>query len=246
MTEIEVFPSPEEVARMVAGELTQRLASVQAQGREPHLALTGGGIARRIYQAVAASTREGAAGSPAVAVDWSRVQFWWGDERYVAADSSDRNDVMARSAFLDAVGADPKKVHPMPADDGSHADLESAAEAYGSELRQAGGERFDVVLLGLGPDGHVASLFPGQPQVHVEDRIAVGVTDSPKPPPQRISLTMPCLNRADEVWFVVSGEEKAEAVARTLAPEGTDSATPARGITASRRWFLDVAAASRI
>ena len=97
-------------------------------------------------------------------------------------------------------------------------------------------------MLGIGPDGHVASLFPGHPQLDVTDRIAVPVTGSPKPPPERISLTFPALNRTHEVWFLVSGDGKADAVARALADEGSVHATPARGITVENAtWFLDTA-----
>jgi 6-phosphogluconolactonase len=104
------------------------------------------------------------------------------------------------------------------------------------------------MMLGVGPDGHVASLFPGFPQLDVDDRIAVGVTDSPKPPPERISLTFDALNRSKSVWFLVSGDEKAPAVARALA-EGTDRHDcPASGVTGSEEtiWFLDRAAASQL
>ena len=104
------------------------------------------------------------------------------------------------------------------------------------------------MMLGVGPDGHVASLFPGFPQLDVEDRIAVGVSDSPKPPPERISLTFSALNRSKSVWFLVSGDEKAAAVAQALA-EGTDlHDCPAAGVTGSEEtiWFLDRAAASRL
>ncbi len=112
-------------------------------------------------------------------------------------------------------------------------------------VRSEGSGAFDLVMLGMGPDGHVASLFPGHPQLDVTDRIAVPVTDSPKPPPERISLTFPALNRTHEVWFLVSGDGKADAVARALAPEGSVHATPARGITVEETtWFLDTPAAS--
>ena len=103
-------------------------------------------------------------------------------------------------------------------------------------------------MLGVGPDGHVASLFPGFPQLDVTDQIAVGVTDSPKPPPERISLTFSALNRARSVWFLVSGDEKADAVARALA-EGTDlHDIPAAGVTGTEEtiWFLDRDSASHL
>ncbi|MGN6575616.1 MAG: 6-phosphogluconolactonase, partial [Nocardioides sp.] len=126
-------------------------------------------------------------------------------------------------------------------------DVEAAAASYADEVRSQGSGAFDVLLLGLGENGHVASLMPGHPQLDVHDRIAVAVTDSPKPPPVRISLTYDALNRSREVWFIVSGEGKAEAAARALG--GADlHEVPATGIHAQERtlWFLDEAAASRL
>ena len=116
-----------------------------------------------------------------------RVDFWWGDERYVPADSSDRNDRAAGLDLLDVVMVDPARVHAMPAQDEIHPDLEEAAASYDHLVRTREPGDFDLVLLGMGPDGHVASLFPGFPQLDVDDRIAVAVTDSPKPPPERIT-----------------------------------------------------------
>ena len=105
----------------------------------------------------------------------------------------------------------------MPAADAGFATSTEAAAAYAVEVRTHGAGEFDVVMLGVGPDGHVASLFPGFPQLDVDDDIAVAVTGSPKPPPVRISLTFPALNRTRQVWFLVSGDGKADAVARALA-----------------------------
>ena len=113
-------------------------------------------------------------------------------------------------------------------------DVDEAAAAYADELREHGSGAFEVVMLGIGPDGHVASLFPGFPQLDVDDRIAVAVTDSPKPPPERVTLTFAALNRARAVWFLVSGEEKADAVARALAEAPTVHETPAAGVTGQR------------
>jgi 6-phosphogluconolactonase len=115
-------------------------------------------------------------------------------------------------------------------------------------VRSFGSGEFDILMLGVGPDGHIASLFPGHPQLDVSDQVAVGVTDSPKPPPERITLTYPALNRSRSVWFLVSGEGKAEAVARALA-DGTDlHDTPAAGVTGLEEtiWFLDRGSASHL
>ncbi|MCW2762497.1 MAG: 6-phosphogluconolactonase [Marmoricola sp.] len=239
MTETKVLPSADGVARAVAMELVARIAAVQAQGRVPSIVLTGGTIANQIYRAVAAL--------PSGDVDWMQVDFWWGDERYVPADSTDRNDRAAELDLLDVVGVDPARVHAMPAADEAHPDVEAAAAAYASEVREHAADEFDLVLLGVGPDGHVASLFPGSAQLDVTDEVALAVRDSPKPPPERVTLTFPTLNRTHEVWFLVTGEGKADAVARALAESGSVHETPARGITAANRtWWLDEAAAGAL
>ncbi len=239
MAEVNVSPDADALAHTVAEQLVQRLAGIQAGGRVPSIALTGGTIADVIYEAVARL--------PSHDVDWTRVDFWWGDERYVPADSSDRNDRAVERNLLDGIGVDPARVHAMPASDDVPVDVAAAAAAYGHEVREHGGGSFDLVLLGMGPDGHVASLFPGFPQLEVSDEIAVPVTDAPKPPPDRISLTFAALNRTDEVWFLVSGEGKADAVARALAHTGTVQDTPARGITVpNSTWYLDQAAAGSL
>ncbi|MET0997430.1 MAG: 6-phosphogluconolactonase [Marmoricola sp.] len=239
MTEIQVLPSADAVARAVASQLVARIAAVQAEGRVPSVVLTGGTIANEIYRAAAAL--------PSSDVDWMRVDFWWGDERYVPADSTDRNDRAAELDLLDVVGVDPARVHAMPAADEVHPDLEAAAAAYAELLRTHLDGEFDLVLLGVGPDGHIASLFPGFPQLAVDDALTVAVTGSPKPPPQRISLTFDALNRTREVWFLVTGEGKADAVARAVAPDGSIEETPARGITCENStWWLDEAAASAL
>jgi 6-phosphogluconolactonase len=241
--EVLVHGSPAALAEAVAERLVGLLAAAQADGRVPAVALTGGTVAARIHEALVRA-------SPG-RVDWSRVDIWWGDERYVPANDPDRNARQAAESLLDHVGASPGRVHEMPASDGGHADLAGAAKAYGDELRASGSGGFDVVMLGVGQDGHVASLFPGFPQLDVDDAIAVPVTGSPKPPPERISLTFGALNRTRAVWFMVSGEGKADAVARALAT-GEDAADvheiPATGVHGADEtvWFLDEESASRL
>jgi 6-phosphogluconolactonase len=241
---IEVHDSPETLANAVAGELLNRIADAQAAGNVPHIGLTGGTIAEAIHRAIARH-------APASGVDWGAVHFWFGDERFVPSDSPDRNAVQARAAFLDEVGA--TRVHEVPAAD-QVASAEDAAASYSEEMRSVGSGSFDVLMLGVGPDGHIASLFPGHPGLDVVNTIATAVHDSPKPPTDRVSLTFEALNHASSVWFLVSGEGKADAVARALAdvaPDQADAAlrdTPARGITGSTEtiWFLDQPAASRL
>ncbi|WP_310963591.1 6-phosphogluconolactonase [Nocardioides terrisoli] len=218
------------LATDVAHRFVDLLADAQASGRIPHVALTGGGIADEIHAEITLI-------ADASGVDWSAVEFWWGDERFVPADSEDRNALQARRVFLDRVHA--TRVHEMPASD-SGAGLDEAARSYGAEIRASGAGVFDVVMLGVGPDGHIASLFPGFPQLEVDD-IAVPVTGSPKPPPERISLTLPALNHATEVWFVAAdttpGGSKHDAVEKALAGDPSVPASHVHG-RGSTTWFL--------
>jgi 6-phosphogluconolactonase len=241
VSRVEVHESADELATVVAGALLRLLTVRQAAGEVPDIALTGGTIADKIHREIARL-------APDSGVDWRRVSFYWGDERYVAPDSDDRNAKQAREAFLDAVGVDPARVHEIPSTADADS-VEAAAAAYSETVREHGAGSFALLMLGVGPDGHIASLFPGFPQLRVDDTIAVGVTDSPKPPPERVSLTFPALNRSDEVWFVVSGADKAEAVGRALAaePPGVHE-IPATGVHGQLAtiWFLDREAASQV
>ncbi len=237
-------PDPDELASSVASRLVEVVRAAQAQGRTPGIVLTGGSIADRIHRAVVAA----ADAADAADVAWGDVDWWYGDERFVAADDTDRNALQSRIAMLDHLPVDPSRVHEMPSADGAFGnDLEVAAAAYGQEVRSHGAGEFDVVMLGVGPDGHVASLFPGFPELDVEDTIAVAVRDSPKPPPRRISLTFPALESTREVWFVVAGADKADAVRRALTPGADVHEVPA-GRPRGRQqtlWFLDQAAAGQ-
>jgi 6-phosphogluconolactonase len=232
------FQDADELVGQVGRRLLGLLTEVQLRDEVPSVALTGGSIADRVHQEVARLSN----GS---SVDWSRVDLWWGDERFVPADSPDRNVGQARAALLDHVGVDPARIHEVPA--AGTMSLDEAAAAYGDELRAHGGGLFDVVFLGIGPDGHIASLFPGRPELDVEDAITLPVSGSPKPPPERVTLTFGALNRTREVWFIVSGSDKAEAVASALG--GADlHDTPAAGVRGQEKtlWFVDEAAAGRL
>ncbi len=239
-----VHRSAELLAESVCARLVTALIDVQASGRTPSWVLTGGTIADRVHRAVAASPARDA-------VDWSRVDLWWGDERFLPSGAEERNETQARAALLDQLPLDPARVHPMPAADNGADDPEGAAASYADELAAAartgrgdGSALFDVLMLGVGPDGHVASLFPGLPALS-DDRPVAAVRDAPKPPPTRLTLTLGTLGRAREVWFIASGEEKAAAVHRALT--GSDVVdTPAAGPRGLHRtrWLLDEAAAS--
>ena len=167
---IEVKDDAGALATAVAGELLSRLADAQAAGGVPQIALTGGSIADAVHAELA---RLG----PDSAVDWSRVVVWWGDERFVPRDSPDRNAGQARAAFLAAVGIPDECVHEVASSD-DVASAEAAADLYAAALREHGAGELEVLMLGVGPDGHVASLFPGFPQLDVDGDLAVGYRSS--------------------------------------------------------------------
>jgi 6-phosphogluconolactonase len=233
--EILLHANADEVAGALAARLLARLTELQTANRVPQLALTGGRIATQAYTRLAAEGRSSA-------VDWSKVDLWWGDERFVPATDDDRNVKQALDLLQQPLRLPAGRVHPMPASDGG-ADLDEAAAAYADAL---GDTVFDVCLLGLGPDGHVASLFPEHPSSHAEGRV-IAVRNSPKPPPDRISLTLETINRSAEVWFVVSGQDKADAAALALQGAGPVQ-VPGAGAHGRNRtlWLMDRDAASRL
>ncbi|HYH73585.1 MAG TPA: 6-phosphogluconolactonase [Nocardioides sp.] len=236
--DVRVSASRSELATSVAVALLARLSHVQSEGRVPQIGLTGGSIAEELHREVARL-------SPGSGVDWSRVVLWWGDERWLPTGSADRNEVQAHESFISAVGVDPSHVHAMPASD-EGLSLADAAVAYGETMREHGAGYFDVLMLGVGPDGHVASLFPGHPAAVLRDAIAVPVEESPKPPPQRISLTFEAMERSDAVWFVAAGADKADAVAAAMAgpaeigsPEAVECPARVPRGTEETVWWLD-------
>jgi 6-phosphogluconolactonase len=223
--EITVVDDAEEVARIVA----ERLAEQARAGGS--IVLTGGSTPRHAYQ-VAADLE------PA----WSRVELWWGDERCVPPEDGRSNYGMAKTALLDRLAAQPAAVHRMQGELGRD---EGTAE-YKHEL--AGVGTFDLVLLGLGPDGHIASLFPNFPTLDVTSRDVLGSEAGHEPFVDRISMTLPRLCNTNELLFLVAGEDKADAVARAL--DGQPShATPgslARSADGTTRAVIDRAAASKL
>jgi len=231
------------LSRAIAARLVASLSDAQAERGEASLVLTGGGIGT----ASLAALRDTPARD---VIDWSALDVYWGDERFVPADSPDRNEGQARAALLDHVPLPPERVFAMAAE-AAGLDAATAADDYAKVLagRAAPGAavpEFDVLLLGIGPDGHIASIFPGSPTVDAPG-IVLPVFGSPKPPPTRITLTYTAIRAAREVWVIAAGEEKADAVSRALSGE-PPSAIPAAGAIGTRRtlWLLDRAAASRL
>lgn len=241
-----VSASKQLLSDTAAARLITALVDAQAARGEAHVVLTGGTMGSAILASVAASAARDA-------VDWGRLHVWWGDERFLPQGDPDRNETQNRDALLDAVPLDPAKVHAMPGADGPDGDdVTAAATRYAAELAAAAGDgapspTFDVLLLGVGPDAHVASLFPGHPDQLTTGTPAAAVHDSPKPPPTRVTLTFEALARARRTWFIVAGADKAHAVAVSVtgAPPAQSSAAQVKG-QQETLWLLDADAASEL
>lgn len=229
-----IFDDSAELVATAAARFADAIARAQAARGTASVALTGGSNGIALLRALAADPE---------AIDWSRVRVYWGDERFVPADDPERNEKQAREALFDRIG-DSAVLHPIPASDGDFGDdIVAAAASYADQVGP--NLVFDVHLLGMGGEGHINSLFPHSAATAEEAATAVPVQDSPKPPPRRITLTFPVINRSREVWFLVSGAEKAEAVA--AGHDGADRADwPCAGAHGVDRtvWFLDSAAAA--
>jgi 6-phosphogluconolactonase len=211
---VTVAPDPEAVARRAADVMANHINDARTRSADVHIALSGGTTPRRAYELLAEMQ-----GS------WRQVHLWLADERCVPEDDPESNTLMLHETLLDRLRAsDGPHLHHV------HGELEpeDAAWLYGCDVVRAMGERpvFDLILLGMGPDGHTASLFPGHPEAASEAAPVIGVRDSPKPPPERISLTMPVLRRARFTLLLVTGAEKAEALAKVRA--GDESVPTAR------------------
>lgn len=233
--QIGVYPDADSVSRAVANRMAGAILRTLAEQEQAHICITGGRGGHGALRSLA-----GDAG-----IDWRRVHIWWSDERFLPAGDTQRNDTMADDALLDEVEVPSTNVHRMPASD-QVADVIRAAEAYTAELAAFGDPcpHFCVSILGMGEDGHVASLFPEHPGLR-ETRPAFAVTDSPKPPPVRVSMSFGSINAADEVIIVASGEGKADAVGLLVNDPGP-LAVPAAGAHGRALTFLAVDSAAAV
>ncbi|TAL42953.1 MAG: 6-phosphogluconolactonase [Salinibacterium sp.] len=239
-----VEPDKQSLAASVAALFIAKTVTLIEEFGEATVVLTGGTMGSAVLAAVNASVDRDS-------LDWGRVNVWWGDERWLPAGDTERNETQARAALLDHVPLDAGRVHPFAASD-SGLDLDAAAAAYAAELAEhaTGGAtlpRFDITFLGVGPDGHVASLFPEHSDVREKNLNVLPIRHSPKPPPERLSLTLPAINSSSRVWLVLAGPDKASAFGLTLAGVTPDE-IPAAGVEG--RWstifFADADAAAEV
>ncbi len=211
-----VFPDAGELGRAAAQLTAQACAEAIAARGVFHLVLAGGNTPRHCYEML----RD-------MDVDWSRVHIWFGDERCVPPGDAERNDRMADEALLAHVAIPASQIHRMPAEFGP----EEGARLYAGLLADA--PVMDMLHLGMGEDGHTASLFPGHPAL-TDERLAIPVFNSPKPPPERVSMGLSVINAARQVLILAAGAGKQEAIARIRGGERLPA-----GLVHNPQWFID-------
>lgn len=239
-----ISADPERLAASVANRFLDRATKWTSEDRTVHIGLAGGGIIGEILAQAGTNPHR-------VDVDWSKVHVWWVDERFLPAGDDERNDAVARRVFLDTIDIPASNVHTIASSD-DVADLDAAATAYADELARFATSKtawptFDICFLGVGPDAHIASLFPDRPEIRIVDSATAVVRDSPKPPSERVTLTRPVINSSKRVWMALAGPDKSAALGLALAGASYDS-VPAAGAKGKRRTilFTDEATAAQV
>jgi 6-phosphogluconolactonase len=227
-----VLSNRDELVAAASQRIFERLEVLLMARQDLHIAITGGTVGTLTLEALSELTKD---------MDLSRLHIWWVDERFVPRESSERNELQARNAWLAGSGIVERNIHAFPAD--KSVSIEQAAQLFARDIEAINPE-FSLVLLGMGEDGHVASLFPDSAADGVGDFVVVE-QNSPKAPKKRLSLSMRAINRSNEVLFLVSGKEKAEAVAQARSGLGNLPASRVSGRNATT-WLLDEDAASMI
>ncbi|MEO7121927.1 MAG: 6-phosphogluconolactonase [Lacisediminihabitans sp.] len=228
----------------VAARFITKVVDLLDEKPEVNVVLTGGTVGIGVLAAINASPARDT-------IDWSRVQLWWGDERWLPSGDGDRNDQQAREALLNHIALKDGNIHAFAASDGT-VELDAAAANYAAELAGVATDGatlplFDITFLGVGPDGHIASLFPGREGIRVSDATVISVRSSPKPPPERLSLTLAAINSSDRVWLVMAGADKASALGLALAGVSKFE-VPAAAAEGRKRtvFFVDSDAAAEV
>lgn len=237
--DLRVFPDVNELSLRAAEAVTRTITDAMHSTGRCSLVLSGGNTPRTLYGLLASRFRE--------QIPWAQVHVFWGDERYVPPSDAQSNYRMAKETLLDHVPCPAANVHPMP----THlSEPDAAARAYEGTLRayfSGAPPAFDVVLLGLGPEGHTASLFPGSPALAEPTRWVLAVT-APADPPVRLTLTFPLLNRAANAYFLVTGSNKARALHQILTGTADRNTCPASGLrlaSGTLIWWVDREAAAQ-
>jgi 6-phosphogluconolactonase len=240
--QIAIYPDLDTLSNEAARYIV-RLASesIVTHGRFT-IALSGGSTPKKLYGLLGSEPYRGQ-------IDWNQVEIFWSDERCVPPDDPESNYAMAQQVLLSNIPIPANQVHRMPAD---QPDREAASLAYARDMLRTFGTdgvpSFDLIQLGMGPEGHTASLFPHQPSLHEQQRLVMQVS-VPKPPPDRLTFTPPLLNAARHILFLVTGSEKVDAVHAVLEGEHNSDEYPAQIVRPDHGdvvWMLDTSASAKI
>lgn len=233
---IHVYDTGQALACAAATAFVASAGEVLSKRDRFTVALAGGSTPKTLYALLASEHRDDLA--------WNRVHFFWTDERFVPPDDSESNYRMAREAFLEPLGVPHENIH-SPDTGGKPND---AAERYQDAMRAFFGSDlpcFDWILLGMGEDGHIASLFPGSSALQETERLVMAVYETPKPPPVRLTMTLPLLNAAREIHFLIAGRRKRDAFSKILRQDNSHlPAQQIRPIDGTVDWWVDLEAAN--
>jgi 6-phosphogluconolactonase len=235
MPELHIAQDEQELAERAAEHIRTAVEETLAKSRRFTLLMTGGSTPKLLYERLARPPYS-------LGLPWAWIHLFWGDERFVPSGHPESNFLLAQDALLGKVPLPPANIHPVPTDAKTP---EEAAAHYEKEMADffQGPPKFDLVLLGLGEDGHVASLFPGSPLLEEETRLVAAVRDAPKPPPERVTVTFPVINSASRVVFLISGSRKKPIVQSVLRePIGKYPAQLIWPLAGTVTWWLDRAA----
>ncbi len=239
---ISIYPDTDTLSQEAAQYVVRIANESIAVHRRFTIALSGGSTPKKLYSLLGEEPYRSQ-------IDWALVDIFWSDERCVPPESEDSNYLMAQQVLLSKIPIPANQIHRMPADQNDH---DAASYAYTLEMQQTVGTEgvpsFDLIQLGMGPEGHTASLFPHQPSLHEQQRLVMPVT-VPKPPPPRLTFTPRLLNAAAHVLFLVTGAEKQDAVQAVLTGKFQPDEYPAQIVQPTKgevTWMLDQTAAEKL
>ena len=229
------YPDAGSVAQALAADLFNFVKAGLLNGKTLHIALTGGTVG---IASLSASKE-----FPYSELPLERLHIWWGDERFVAESSDDRNALQARKAWLDSLNLPKSNIHEFPSNNGGKSPYEAAADF--ARVFAEFGVTFDVMLMGMGPDGHIASIFPGLSSFEGSGLVFAEV-NSPKPPKERLSFNYEVINNAKQIWFAVAGADKSEAVSSVFSE--TPCPLPAARVQGKEKtvWYIDQTAGNLV
>lgn len=237
--EVKIYPELKKLSRAVAGEIDKIVQSSLQQ--QFHLALSGGNTPKKLFKILAEDYKD--------KIPWERIHFWWGDERCVSPISDESNFKMANDLLFTQIPVPSKNIHRIKGENFPQEEAERyAGEISKNLLSRNGFPVFDLILLGLGDDGHTASIFPDRMNL-LDDSHITAVAEHPQTGQKRITLTGKVLNNANRVFFLITGENKALRISEIMNNEEAAKKLPANYIDPTHGeliWFLDEAAASKI